>query len=284
MTKNTLLAALTVATLALGCDSDEGSGTAIFTTWGEPFIEEGIPAGEGGFVDGWSVKFSKFLVVLGGVSVADLSGKQAASMATSRMVNHALKGVKTLVAFPGLPAQAYERVGYEIRVATPQTEILAGDPADRDFMAQKGFSLYVEGTATRGGLSKVFKWGFARPTRYSLCKAPQGGKEVEGIVVTSGGTDVNELTIHGDHFFYDRLQADPSGKIPTNLRFEAIARADDEGDKDGEVTLDELAKAPIDLKTGYDPSGFPAANMRDFITELTRTVGHFRGEGECNVD
>jgi len=281
---------LLLAGLAAACSDDSadptaagGKGTATFTTWGEEFIEEGIPAGDGtsGFVDGWSLKYEKFLVVFGGITVADLAGKQVAAQSGTRMVNNVKKAPKTLVVFPDLLARAYERVSYKIVPATAQTAVDPGDEADRDFMAKNGYAFYAEGTATKGSVKKTFKWGFARSTSYVECKAERGGKETEGAVVTSGGDDVNQLTTHGDHLFYDRLQADPSGKIPTNLRFDAIAAADD--NNDGEVTLDELAKAPLDLKLGYDPSGLPAINMKDFITELTRTIGHYRGEGECSI-
>lgn len=271
-----------------GSDSDPtstgGKGSAVFTTWGEDYIEEQIPAGgEGGFVDGWSVKYSKFLVVFGEISVADLGGKEAAHLGGTRLVNLVNKGVKTLATFSDLPAQAYERVGYQIVPATAQTEALDADAADRDLMVGGGYAVYVEGTATKGAVSKTFQWGFSQPTSYVECKAEQGGKEVEGIIVTNGGTDTTELTIHGDHLFYDRLQADPTGKIPSYLRFGDIAKADEDGDQDGKITLDELAKTPLNLKVGYDPSGFNASNMKEFITQLARTVGHYRGEGECTI-
>ncbi|MCS6901431.1 MAG: hypothetical protein RMJ98_16030 [Myxococcales bacterium] len=293
MWKKELSVMILVALGSVACGEEDGGGadpnsagkgTATFTTWGEEYIEEGIPAGgEGGFVDGWSVKFSKFLVVLGHVTVADGSGKEAAKMTGSRLVDHVKKGKKSLVSFPDLPAGAYEKVSYEILPADAQTELLGVDAADKDFMIENNYSVYVEGTATKEQSNKTFKWGFSQRTRYIECKAEQDGKETLGIVITSGGTDTSELTIHGDHFFYDRLQADPTGQIPTNLRFEALARADEEGDKNGEVTLDELTKAPIDLIAGYDPSGFSVTNMREFVTELTRTLGHFRGEGECTI-
>ena len=95
-----------------------------------------------------------------------------------------------------------------------------------------------------------------------------------------GGTDVSELTTHGDHFFYDRLKASPDPAIATSLRFEALAAADTNAD--GEVTLEELDAAPIDVTT-YDPSGFDATTLGAFVKQLVRTVGHFRGEGECAV-
>ena len=282
--------ALCLSLLACGDDASSdpttagGKGSATFTTWGEGFIEDQIPAGgDGGLVDGWSVKYSRFLVVIGNISVADASGKEAARMGGTKLVDHVKKGVKTLTTFPDLPAQAYERVGYEIVPATAATELVEATAADLDLMVKGGYSVYVEGTGTKDGVSKTFKWGFSKKTRYLECKAEQGGKETEGIVVTSGGDDTSELTIHGDHFFYDRLQADATGQIPTNLRFELLARADDQGNKDGEISLEELGQTPLDLQLGYDPSGFAVASMRDFLAELSRTAGHFRGEGECTV-
>jgi len=87
-----------------------------------------------------------------------------------------------------------------------------------------------------------------------------------------------EFTVHGDHLFYDDLQSsDPS------LRFDAMARAD--ADKDGEVTLEDLAK--VDLTTlpavqyGTGSSG-SVKNLRQFVEALSRTLIHYQGEGHCH--
>ena len=48
------------------------------------------------------------------------------------------------------------------------------------------------------------------------------------------------------------------------------------------LTLAELEATPLDVRL-YDPSGLGAVNHGAFITSLARTVGHFRGEGECTV-
>lgn len=79
---------------------------------------------------------------------------------------------------------------------------------------------------------------------------------------------------------HDRLQASPNPAVATSLRFDALAAAD--ANADGEVTLDELTAAPLDVRL-YDPSGLGAVNFGAFVTALARTVGHFRGEGECTV-
>jgi hypothetical protein len=66
----------------------------------------------------------------------------------------------------------------------------------------------------------------------------------------------------------------------TSLRFDAMAAADTNGDN--EVTMAELEAQTIDV-TRYNPSPFTVSTMGAFVTSLARTVGHFRGEGECAV-
>ena len=55
------LAFVAVASLVVACSSssDDGEGTATFTTYGEDYIEKEIPAED--FEDGWSAKFERFL-------------------------------------------------------------------------------------------------------------------------------------------------------------------------------------------------------------------------------
>ena len=51
----------------LACSTAQGDLT--FSTWGEEYIEKGIPSSE--FADGWGVTFDTFLVVLADVEVSD---------------------------------------------------------------------------------------------------------------------------------------------------------------------------------------------------------------------
>ena len=96
--------------------------------------------------------------------------------------------------------------------------------------------MLVEGEASRAGVTKRFAWAFSTSTRYTDCKAEVDGREVVGVNVTGGGEDRAEITIHGDHLFYDDLEATTAA-----VRFDALAQADADGD--GVVTLDELARA-----------------------------------------
>jgi hypothetical protein len=270
-----------------------GSGTEEFSTWGEEFIEQGIPAGDGttGFVDGWSLKYTKFLVNYHAITVADAAGNVVATLDQSRFVDNTKIGVKALVTFPNLTAKAYTQVSYEIKTAVANAIVVAGDPADLARMVSKGYAFYAEGTATKVNpadatkpFTKTFHWGFKTQTSYTNChSAEENGISTEGAVITNNQTDESQLTTHGDHLYYDSLQSGDNAK-PTRIRFNEKAAADDvaPGNADGEITLQELCKANID-PTIYNTSGLPGATIGDFVISLARTIGHYRGEGECTI-
>lgn len=282
--------ALGITSLGLtACGSSDptgsgGVGTLSFTTWGEEYIEDAIPVDPGdgsGFIDGWTVSYDKFLVNFQNIVVANAAGEMAASMASSTLFDNTQPGVKTIVEFDDVPAQSWDRVSYEIAPVTASTELDDGVPqADKDLMLAGGYSLYVSATATKGDVQKTFAWGFAIGTRYNECHSEQDGRDESGVVVTNNGSLEAQLTTHGDHLFYDRLQASPDPAIRTSLRFDTLAAAD--ANDDGDITLAELEATPLDVRL-YDPSGLGAANFGAFVTSLARTVGHFRGEGECTI-
>ncbi len=271
--------------LAVACSDDGsasgGEGRVVFTTWGEDYIEDEIPASDdGGFVDGWSVVYDKFLVNVGGIEIAD-GDEVGARKPGFTLFDQTAPGVKPVWTFEGLSAKAWPDVSFEIRRATGDSELGPDvSEADRDMMVEEGYSVYVAGTATNGDVTKTFAWGFDRPTRYSSCRGEEDGVQREGLIVKNNAEVDVQITIHGDHPFYDRLQESPSPAIETSLRFDALAEAD--ADDDGEVTLAELDAAVLDV-TRYDPSPFEVTTYGDFVGELIRTIGHYRGEGECSI-
>lgn len=272
--------ALPLLLVCLGCGDGAtpvGKGKASFTTWGEAYVETGIP--EAAFADGWSVKFSKFLLTVRDVTVAKADGTVVGKMDRPRIFDHVRPGVKAVVAFAGLDALAYPRVSYQIGPVDGSAELGDGVTAsDRDDLVKNGASLHVVGEATNGAATKTFDWYFPVATLYRECKAERDGKETDGVVVTNGGDDVNQLTVHGDHLFYDDLASKDA-----RLRFQSLADADVDGD--GRVTLAELRGvklASIPKEKGTYGTG--AASIDDlgaFVAALSRTVGHYRGEGEC---
>lgn len=286
--KKIAFAALALAAFSCSSSTDsgaDGQGTVTFTTWGEEYIEREIPpkAEDGAVIveDGWTVEYSKFLVVIGEVSVAEPGEAPAATLASGKLFDLHAPGEKTVVTFRDLPGKAYPQVSYAIAPATTAVEIGAGaTEADKAQVAQNGYSIFVEGRARKDALTKSFAWGFKTNTVYGDCKAEVAGKETDGVVVTNGGNDAAQLTIHGDHLFYDDLQS-PDAKV----RLDGIVRAD--ANDDGVVTLEELAAVDLADKTKLTAgtygvgSASGVSDLRAFVEALSRTVGHFRGEGEC---
>ncbi|WP_437586530.1 hypothetical protein [Sorangium sp. So ce1000] len=280
-------AALSAAALA-GCgEGDPGAGSVAFSTWGEEYVEQEIPAAD--FADGWSIRYEKFLFVLRNVTVADREGNVGARMQGSILFDHTKAGAKPVVTFDDLEARPWERVSYEIGPVDADTALDGATEQDKALMLAAGASVHIEATARKmdgdagdagnadGEIEKRLDWTFSLATRYADCKGERAGKETEGVLVTNGGTDDVEITIHGDHFFYDDLQAPTAAR-----RFAPIAAADADGD--GAVTLEELAAVRlVAIEEGTYGTG-SAGNIDDlgaFVAALSRTIGHFRGEGEC---
>jgi hypothetical protein len=230
-------------------------GDVTLTTWGEDFIEQGIPATV--FEDGYSVRYTKFLVVIKDFTMATQTGVQGPTQSAPQMVDLTQPGPLELGNFTDVDALKYDRVSYGIGPSSDEPK-----------------SVQLEGTLSKGTESKHFAWSFTLDTHYSQCSNPDFG---EGVTVPNGGSETVELTIHGDHLWYDDL-ASPDAKV----RGTAIANAD--ANSDGEITQAELTAVqlttlPID-QYGTGTVG-NVKTLNDFVTALVRTLGHFRGEGEC---
>jgi hypothetical protein len=258
--------------MSVGC---AGEGRLSLTTWGEEFIEEGLPAEA--FADGWSVTFSRFLVVFAEASVADDDGNTAIALDGALVVDLVPPGPVTLATAERVPARRYNAVEL---VVSPSADAVAGGAtaADVAIMTDGGWSVHVEGRATRGADEATFAWSFATATRVRECQTVGDG---EGQVVRAGHDNEAQLTVHGDHLFFDDLAADDAA-----LRFDALFDADgaDGTDADDVITLEELAA--VDLTTlpsdRYGNAG-NAETLADFVAALSRTLVHFNGEGECSI-
>lgn len=269
--------------MAACSDADNGKGTVSITTWGEEFIEEGLPS-DAFPKDHWSIEYTKFLVVYHSVTIADDGGKIVAQLdhpLVFDMTKKATGKPKTLATFQ-LEAKAWPNLSYQMGPITADAKPgdLASD-ADVTLLETDQASVHVEGVATaQDGTRKTFNWSFSPATLFQGCHGEQDGKEVEGVLVTNGGNQNVELTVHGDHFFYDDIQSEES--VP---RFQALADAD--VDQDGEVTLTELDAVPLYTipadKGSYGTGALGNVNtLGDYQRTLSRTIGHYRGEGSCN--
>lgn len=262
--------------LPLGCAAEEGD--LRFEVWGEEYIEDGIPSAE--FEDGWSVTYERFLVVLGNVTVAD-GGETGGSLAGTRLYDLTRPGPQLVGELSGLEAGQWPNVAYEIPRAGDETQRHeSARSGDLKLMRDGGYTLFAEGRARQGDREKTFAWGFDVPTRYEDCVDVRGGQETYGVVVSHGGSATHQLTIHGDHLFYDDLASGDAA-----LRFEALAAAD--ADDDGEITLDELSEVSLSELSSedgrYGVGAFDVDTLGEFVAAATTSVGHFDGEGHCTA-
>ena len=266
--KNVLMSLLVVASFSCG-----GVGSVKFTTWGEEYIEQGIPAAE--LDDGWQLIFSKFLVSLGDFEVAKTKGGSAGAVPGFKVFDLTKQGPFEVASLDKIPSDTWNEVRYAIVANTAAT---AGNVSAMELatFTGKGNALQVEGLATKGAVQKRFAWAFTQGIDYKEC---ENDAAVKGVVVPTGSTVTLQVTVHGDHFFYDQLAS-----ADAKLRFDAIAAAD-KAPEDGVVTLDELAAVSLtSLPTGqYGTAGAPGVDtLKDFVQALSATVGHFQGEGHCH--
>lgn len=252
-------------------------GTLTFTTWGEAYIEEGIPVDSmatTGFVDGWSLKYSKFVVVLKDITLAQKTGGKGPKQGGAKVVDLTKKGPVDVLTFKDAPAGKWDLVSYAIAPDAAPEGIGGIAAADVEAAKNGAFSIHLVGTATKGATTKTFDWSFTNDTLYADCTNPDFG---EGVTIPTGGTEVVQLTIHGDHFWYDDLQA-----ATAKLRFQAMADAD--ANADSVITQAELKAVQLtSLPLGQYGTGGASSvkSLYDFAAALSRTIGHYRGEGHC---
>ena len=282
----------------LACDAGSGGTVQVFVE-AEDTIPNGLEPGDGDeqVVDGWTVRYDRFIVTVGDFTAARSDGTEQLSAPTVYVVDllNLPAGGLVLAEFTDVEATRWDKVAYSLPGAGADALAAEGtDPADLQMMIDGGLSIYIEGEISKPdgqacpagdpaaclpAASVRFAWGLAAGTRFADCAPPTGAL---GFAVPSGGTAQVKPTIHGDHWFFTNLT---QGAEVTQRRAQWIADAD--LDLDGETTLDELRAVPAaDLfpaELGYNLSGaiIPIATAHDYLEAQARTLGDFQGEGEC---
>ena len=266
----------------------------------EDTIPEGLEPGDGDeqVVDGWTVRYDKFLVVVGGFTAARSDDGNDVLVGPDPQIVDLLNlpaGGLVLAEFTEVSAVRWDEVEYSLPNASADTPAAEGTAAaDRELLASNGWSLYVAGEISKqGGQSCIagdpedcapasavrFAWGLAAGTRFADCAPPTGGL---GFAVPSGGTTQVKPTIHGDHWFFTNVT---QGAEITQRRAQWIADAD--LDRDGETTLAELKMVPAasafpaELGSNLSGAAIPNVTAYDYLEAQARTLGDFQGEGEC---
>ncbi len=232
------------------CTLTACGGTATWSaeTWGEDYIEAGVPAEA--FADGCSATFTQFIVSVGAAELVDADGALVASALSARTTLDLVPVGPHPLGEAEIPAGDYDHARFDI----------SPDGANP--------SIDVAGSVTCGANTVTFAWTFDTTAVYDC--------EPATLSLASKGTGVTQFTVHGDHFFYDHLECEDA-----EVRGEAILAADANGD--GEVTRAELAGVSVP-ELGYGVGRFSdATDLDTFIEHLTRTLGHVDGEGHCEV-
>lgn len=297
-----LLTTFSLTFLVLGltaCGIGTGTGTVQVLAVPEETIPEGIQPGTGAenIVDGWTISYSKFIVVIGNFR-ASRSADPSAKLSHPDVLVVDLKQVPAgglvLASLKDVAAVRWDKVGYNLENATSSAKKAEGvSQADYDEMVKNGWSLRIVGQLTKSDGQSCkpgvptdcvtaktisFDWGVKGGTSFDDCAPPQGDA---GFSVPTGGTIQVKPTIHGDHWFFTNIT---QGAEITKRRAQWIANCD--LDRDGKVTIDELKQvkaADVFPAADYNLSGalIPINTAYDYLEAQVRTLGDYEGEGEC---
>lgn len=256
------------ALLALSLPACDPAEEAIkVRIYGEEFIETGIPAGV--FDDDWALTYNQFLVSLGKIDIGETGSLPALSEPEFQIwdLTQASKGAGREITEAMVPVGRYDDTAY---VIAPDAGATAGNASDADvkLMLDGKYSVYVAGTATKGGVTKHFAWGFTAVTDYVGCQST--------AKVSEGKPGDVQITIHGDHLFYDELYDEKA-----LLLFGMVASAD--ADNDGEITKDELLAVDLRPLPNYQVGSTDIKDLFHFIEHQSTTIGHIDGEGFCKA-
>ena len=243
-----------------------GEGTWTLETWGEEYIEVGIPASA--FEDGCSVVYDRFLVLTSDrVLLNDEGGDEVAALDGAQVYDQTVAGPTEMAT---VPAKAGTWHSFQVTIA-PDPSATAGSASEADTaeLLTRGASVLASGTLTCPDRDpKTFDWALTSTTTYEC--------DPENLVIPNGGEGRTQLTIHGDHLWYDSLYAETAV-----VRGLAIADAD--ADEDGAVTEAELAAAPV-APTGYTVGTYTdVTDLWAYLQASSRSLGHVDGEGHCGV-
>lgn len=265
-----------------GCGADT-EGDVIVLLQAEDTITWGLDPGTGreNVVDGWTVRFDKYLVAVGNVKL----GRDAHHIEvhdTTRRVYDLTRVPQAdwpLVLLTGVEAKRYDFFGYEVVDADTAERHESVTPPDYEAMVARGASYLIEGSLTRDDEQVSFRLLVPNATQYGPCELDG----TPGVAVTEGGQAAVGITFHGDHLFFDSFASH-------NVRRRAgwLAAADIDGS--GHVDESELeairgadlaALLPSDRYALGGWTAFPIDSAYDFLRAQLHTQGHFQGEGDC---
>ncbi len=250
-----LISLVLVLSLA-SCMADEDTVELTITLNGSEYLANGIPATA--TADGYTIEFSRFLINLGPLAVAEEWSVPPVLEVTADRIWEVSDSDPLQVVSGQVPSAAYQAVTYQI--APARSTSVSGNviAADVDFMREGAFSIYLEGQGSNGVSLKRFRWGFRSATVYEQCPSAP--------VETDGSEAVVPIKIRGEQLFCD----DVTG-TGCQFRFAEIAAADKDGDD--QVTIKELLSTSTADLPDHHPGEQFLPTLWDFMTQLSTTIG-----------
>jgi len=242
---------------AVGCAD---TGEVVVTGAGNAYARDGIPSRATS--DAWSITFSRALIAVSAVQVGGLEA--STSFFTLDLTAPGADPAGRLAAGK-LPTGLCPAVRFAVMPLSGNPSTM---PADAAFMTAHGYSVYVEGVATRAAVAKSFAWGFGAATKHTC---PTGATIHDGATTTVPVVfDIATL------FLDDLVSPDP------RLAFDLIASADADGD--GVVTEAELREFDISTQDRYQVGGAQIDRLWDFIEFLSGEIGQVEGQASCSLE
>ncbi len=257
----------TTDTLSANIDVSFQGGVGVF----------GLSAGE--VADGWTLEYTRFLVTFGTITFTRADGSKVEQ--DELVVLDLLAAASPLSLASVKVPHGINAISFTVPNAqggfVPHVSASSGDV---DAMVKGGYSVLVEGRITKAdghtcvgddpplctpAPEVTFSWGVAAGALLGDC--PELDIDADEVLL---------LDVPGDRWLHTNFAS--AVAAPPVLRAQWIADAD--SDRDGEVTLDELAE--IKARTmftpakGYDVrSGAPIAveTARDFVEAQARMIG-----------
>jgi hypothetical protein len=269
MIKRAMQCAVKPAFLAVlaACQSDTGGSIRVQVA-GSSRVENGIPAVD--FADGWAASFTKILLVMGRVTVSGNAG--TVSQGSSRVMDVTMPGVHDVGSLQ-VPQSRLSELGFTLAPPDDVTEAGNASAEDLELMQDSGWSIYAEGTLTRGATTMSFQWGFPGTSAYERCPLD--------MVVQGGLTVSTQLNVRGEMLFKDSLvQADAA------LRGQALAEAERADDLDQVITSDDLAAVNGSAFVGLahaDEGPFEVNSLWEYLEQLAGRMVILGTTGACLV-
>jgi len=296
--RQTILLLPVLAVAGAGCTGEEaaGQGALQLSVSGGAALRDGFPYNEGSttfsFVDGWTLKFSKYIVSVGNLKLSEPgTGAAIASWAGPAVLDlgKEASGSVDLVTLEELPARRHD-LALDFAAVAAAADNRNVEQTDLDLMAKNQWSLLVAGEAAHSTKGSVrFQFGLPIPTHYYECI--NGKDKTQGIAVEAQKTTGAFIYAHAVHMFWDTL-----GTGDEDLRFDAFAAVKGNDDLVTEEELkgqdlndlrDEQGK-PLTAQDGkpifYNDIGKLAPGQQTlyhFLIEAMRASVPFNGIGLC---